>query len=429
MAKEQKSLTPLPKPVRLDLPGNKPPLMPRRKKHGDSPPIYVNPDDFEIRTPRGNGPRKPEPKRRKDMGRPHPKHKQNRRFKSKKWANRGNGLHFRLPKIRLPRISKKVKKVLSMGTVAAAAVALVVFLVFALSNHNALAVYLDGRFVGYISMNADLDSQIVHDQAVAHLESSLGGTSVIVDQRVTIESARARQADILQRAELNRLLANGFTYQVLAMAIFVDGNFEALVRTEACAQEVQEIKQEPFITSNTISVEFLVDFDVFPEVVNLEEEDILDPHAVVTRLDRPVNTLHAYTIQSGDFLGAIALRFNTTPERIAANNNMTTSAILQPGNVLQIETQRPLLSVRTVDETLTTEPIPMQVEVRQNPDLPESQRNVIQEGQDGEQQIARRITRIDGVQVNDEILQDQIIRAAVTHIIEEGTGQAVIERR
>jgi len=278
-------------------------------------------------------------------------------------------------------------------------------------------------------MNADLDSQIVHDQAVAHLESSLGGTSVIVDQRVTIESARARQADILQRAELNRLLANGFTYQVLAMAIFVDGNFEALVRTEACAQEVQEIKQEPFITSNTISVEFLVDFDVFPEVVNLEEEDILDPHAVVTRLDRPVNTLHAYTIQSGDFLGAIALRFNTTPERIAANNNMTTSAILQPGNVLQIETQRPLLSVRTVDETLTTEPIPMQVEVRQNPDLPESQRNVIQEGQDGEQQIARRITRIDGVQVNDEILQDQIIRAAVTHIVEEGTGQAVIERR
>jgi len=96
---------------------------------------------------------------------------------------------------------------------------------------------------------------------------------------------------------------------------------------------------------------------------------------------------------------------------------------------LQIYTVRPLMSVRTVDETLVTEPIPMDVEIHLNPTLPEGQRTIIQEGQDGERQIAHRIIRIDGVEVEREVLEYEIIREPVTHIVQDGSGAAVIERR
>jgi len=325
-------------------------------------------------------------------------------------------------------LPEKIKRIISIGTVAAAVVILGVLIVPAMMNPNALAVYLNENFIGYIPISGDLDSEAVHEQAVSHLESSIG-TSVIVDQRVTVRPARATRNNTMRREEMNRTLASSFTYQILATAIYVNNQREGIVRTSACADEVISLFQRPLMNENTRYVEFVEPFDLRPVIVDLDTADILAPLDAVAVLDRPVNTIVPYIIQPGDSLSLIALQFGLSAERIAIDNNMTTTAIINPGNTLMIHTRKPLLSVRTVDETLTSQVIPMDVEVIPNPDLPELQRVIVQEGSDGEQQIAHRITRVDGRIVDEEILQYQIVRYPVTHIVQEGTGAPTIERR
>ena len=390
---------------------------------------YINPDDFEI--PRRNTrPRKSQP-----QPKPITIPRQNRRKKTKfKKATLGQGARARIRPHRKfsfnIRISPAVKRIFSITTVGVAVMALVVMLVINLGRHNALAVFLDDQHMGYISMHPELDSETVHNQAVAHLESGLG-TTAIVDQRVTITAARARNTEIMSQVDMRRLLTTEFTYQIVATAIYVEGRFEALVRTESCAEHVAEMLKDRWVTDTTSYSSFVEEWELHPRVIDLEfdEADLFSPQEALARLDRMTDARTTHIVQSGDMLSTLAVQYNTTIDRIATVNNMTRHAMLIIGMELQIETRKPLLSVRTVDETIITEVIPMPIEIIHNADLPESQRIVIQEGQDGEQQIARRIIRIDGVQVDYEVLQYQVLRQPLVHIVEEGTGVAIIERR
>ena len=424
-----------PKPVTFDLPRRSGSLArnPKPKPLATN----INPDDFELPARRKKTPLNPEQHTKnlsvfraaqRSYSKRRPKPKPPSAPKPNKKRRK-----FQRPKL---YISNKLKRAISLTAVGLATFAVVAMLIINLFTHNALAVFMDGQHMGYISMNSDLDSQTVHNSAVSRLEDRRRAP-VMVDQQITIEPARAGRRNIMSQEDMRRLLVDNFTYQMEIIAIYVNGVFEVLVRTPHCAESVAEMLKDPFVNENTIEAEFIDSFQLVPRFINDSVDnpeidvynDLRTPLDAVAALDRPTITRTAYEVQSGDTLGAIAVRFNTTPERIAFLNDRTTNVILRPGEELIIETQKPLLSVRTIDETLSVDIIEMPVEVRYNPDLPEAQRNTIQEGQDGEQQTALRITRVDGVQVSYEVLTNRIIREAIPHIVEEGTGRPVIERR
>lgn len=377
-----KNLTSLPKPVRLDAPKTSP-VAPKSKS-----------------APRNISPR-PGSSRRKSGAR-----RQRR------------------------RVNPAFTRAISIGAVGVATFIVVGLLLLNLFSHNALAVYMDEVRMGHVTINRDWEPDHVHYRAVAHLESRRG-TTVIVDQRVTTRPTRAGRRNIMSLSEMSSLLSDNFTYKISATAIHVNDSLEAVVRTEACALNAAQMLKAPFITENTVVAEFVEDWQLVPWLIDEENEDVelLTPLDAAERLERPAVSRIEYVVQGGDTLGALAMRFNTPMDRIALINDITTSTIIRPGDTLYIETRRPLLSVRTIDEVLVSEEIPMPIEVIYNPDIPESQRVVIHEGQPGEQLIARRITKVDGVQVSYEVSQHQIVRDAVTHVIEEGTGQPVVERR
>jgi LysM repeat protein len=298
---------------------------------------------------------------------------------------------------------------------------------------NSFAVYLDDELIGYIALNERTTSESFHGDAVAYLEMTHGNVRAFVEQTVTIQPARVSSREISSHNVIHGLLTRKFDYTISATAIYVNGNFEALMRTQTCLEYLKAKLFSRWLPDNgeiMVRAEFIGDWEEKERLVNPDPQitEFTDAMQAFNRLDRPTMQMYPYTVVSGDNLGRIALRFDTDINRIMQNNNLTSHNIF-PGDVLQIYTSRPLLSVRTYNEIPTTEDIPMPVETRENPDLPSHAQNIIQYGSSGVQETRELIIRENGVERSRETLEAVIIKEPIVHIIEQGVGSGSMEIR
>ena len=295
---------------------------------------------------------------------------------------------------------------------------------------NAMTVYMGDTHMGYMRLSRESTSEIFQDEVIAHLEAR-AGTEVIITQAVTIEPARfVADRNIVDRSDMINRIGNTMEYQIVARAIYVDGNFEVLVRGDSCVTEIEYLIKQTWRTPYTISAEFVAEWRIEHVVVDHAYEGLRRPLQAIDILDRMVDSTHTHIIQSGENLHLIAARFGTTADRIAIANGMNSiHDTIHPGNPLQVPSRRPLLAVETVDERIEIEEIPMPTYTRPNNEMIVSTTAVAQEGMPGERHISRLITYINGVRTNEVELDAVIVRQPVTHIIYEGTRPATIERR
>ena len=344
----------------------------------------------------------------------------------------GKGAYARQPRRRPGfKLSPSVKRV--FGYIAGIAVVgvLVVMVGLHVFGGNAIAVYLGDVQMGYMQLSRETTSESFHMDVIAHIEAR-AVTQVIVTENVTIRPARfVASRNISGRQDMINRIGMLMSYQIVARAIYVNGNFEVLVRGDNCIAEIERLIKEPWINDNTIDSSFAAEWHIESRIVDHNYEGIRTPLQAISSLDRIVEADYLYTIQGGDNLGIISMRFNTTPDRIALRNGISTHDVIHPGNSLIVPVRRPLLAVVTVDQISETVEIPMPIYTRQNDEMPISTTMVVQEGSSGQKQISRQITFINGVQSNEVELEAVIIREPVEHIIDEGTRPlpTAIERR
>jgi len=307
---------------------------------------------------------------------------------------------------------------------------LVVMLGLRFFSYNALAVFLDDLHVGYIALSQELTSEEFHDDVIAHLRATYL-TDVVVSQRVTIEPARRVSTRNINRDRSNMIsqLGRNMNVMVVARAIYVNNNLEVLVRSENCVLQIENILRTAWETPYTIESTFTANWRTEPIVVPPDDERIRTPREAIYAMDRPEIVYHRHVVQSGESLYLLARLYNTTMHDLAALNDRTTAQPLLIGEVIVVRTRRPLLSVQTVDEVTTYLPIEIPVDVRYSPNRDMATRVIIQEGVVGEQRIAQRVVRINGVVISTETLDAEVIREPITEITEIGTRPTEIVRR
>jgi len=439
---DPEGLRPLPKPIKLDLPDDRP--RPKRRLHEPDEPNY---DYTHIPEPEAPRRRNAEPEKRptgnryfksaqKAYGQKRqpkqprlPKQKQQRKNTGPQRPRLGQGDRLYTPPIpKKPLIPKSVKRVLKFWSVGIVAVAFIVLVLLSMFRNNAWAVYLDDRFVGYIPINREVETGSVHDDAVRHLSISRGATIQVNEETIVMES-RARRSEIKSAPEMMILLSQSFTYQIVGAAIYIDNEQIAVLRNTAEAEQVAEEIKRPFIIEEGhISATFEENWQIRTSVADYDDLD--NPNDVIALLERPVGYIHAHTIRDGESQGSIARDFNTTIESISYLNNITLDTIIRVGSTLYVEITRPRLTVVTINEESEIEDIPMEVETIENEDLHVSVTNTITEGRYGEREVVRRITRINGVSSGSpEVISSRVLREPATRIIERGTSDVAIEVR
>lgn len=296
-------------------------------------------------------------------------------------------------------------------------------------GNNALAVYLDDRLMGHIPMNRETTSESFHNEVIANLAAH-HQTEVVVAHQVTVLPARwVSRRQLAERPSMISQIGMAMDYQISVRAIYINGEQEALVRSDYCIGEIERRIMAEWMNDNTVESYFSTDWEIRNVVVDHNYEGILSPLEAIALLDRTEMMRIPYEIRSGDNLGSIATRFGTTASIIADANNIPVTARIYPGNTLYIPSRQPVLSVVTIDEVATYHTIEMPVEEIENPDMDESTTQVTQEGSPGQGRSIQRITRVNGATQSTEQLESEIVTPPVTHIIEVGTRPTTLERR
>jgi len=302
-------------------------------------------------------------------------------------------------------------------------------------SYNAWAVYLGGELLGHMPINREIEPASIHDDAVRHRRDILGVDEVLVNETVEVRTVRAGRRELYTSQDMIRLISQNFTYQVMASAIYLDGERVAILRNEAEAQHVRNEIIRRFENNYTISALTAFDEDwqvrqVAVDISNMNE-DMDNPHEVIQFLERPIQDLHQHVIRNGDTQGALAVEFNTSVDRIGYHNDIASDAILSVGNILLIEINRPRLTVRTVEEVEFIELVPREIINTYNDTrLASMEPEIITEGRDGEIQVIQRITRLNGVQVGaPEVISSRHLSEPVAQVREVGTLESVIETR
>jgi len=298
---------------------------------------------------------------------------------------------------------------------------------FIISNvfaHNAIAVHVNGELIGHIDLDRELILDDFRRYVINHLERE-AGTEVDITGN-TIIASYARRVTTRDRetptALFNRI-AREIDFMIAAQAIYVNGRFEALVRSPGHVVQVEDQLQESYARlPNVVETRFNADWQVRTRFVDSNDPDLRNVSEVVNILDRRVLSDYIYIVQSGDNLTRIAQRYETTAAEIALASGIFVDSGLAIGQRLTLRTMQPLLPVLTIHETVEIVRIPMETITEYNPNLGELQINEIQPGSDGMQRIATRITKINGVQVGEpEILEAEIYVEPVPRIVEEGS--------
>ena len=393
---------------------------PRRKEYDDRYPR--NSKEYDDRPPRRNREYDDRPPRRRNPN-----------------ETRGNGPKPK-PKPKKLTFIKFVKQQLTLipalgrnvGIVAVGIVAIIAIIIFIrqLTLDNSLAVYLDNNLIGHIELVADanigeLEADLINN-ARNTLEGSLNSDVNIMESSIRLEPTRVNSRDIMLRTDLTIEIINRLRYELMAAAIYVDGERHALFRTTHDANQVLETLKERYKNERTVE-------SYFNRVVNIipvpYSEDLLvnEISETVVRLRQPTRTMTNHTIQPGESLHIIANMHNTSVDQILELNAdvITNPDNVQSGTVIRVESNEDFLLVYTVEEFVETVIEPPEYVDTPTSALPEGQIVIVHPGSPSEVQVKIKRTFLNGVQVGEDELSDRnVIIQGSSGARNIGTGPA-----
>jgi len=328
-------------------------------------------------------------------------------------------------------LRKKSRWIVSIGAALILAVSLISLLGWFISGTSAMALYIGEEHFGYMNYSQELDEETFRGEVISRIEAR-ENARVQIDEPIFLRPASGSPRNVLPLNEAIEQLAATLSFQIIGTAVEVNGYRVGVLRSQNEAEEVIWRLQSPFLQGNAAdyySVDFVEDFHLV--TATIDEDALSTVQQVMHRLDSRSVVVDNYTVQSGDTLGGIALRHNITLARLLEDNpDFTANSVLRIGDVMQIQSYRPFLSVRTVRVETRTVPIPIEIEALENAGEVNTFSQVIQEGVEGEQRVVVHIIRINGVQTEPEqIISTEVIRMMEKEIIEVGTMEAIVERR
>jgi len=294
-------------------------------------------------------------------------------------------------------------------------------LIYFRTRDNAFSIEVDGERIAIIRMGSEDVSDELVMQAILLIENRLG-SRILVNEQVEFIPARINTRYHQPVDEAILRIGEAFTYRVEAVAISVMGTRMTIVRNQYEADRILSSLKEPHLGQGVNFVEVGFVEDVLTTHIYTEEEylDSIDTALVI--LTSTLETAQDYIVVPGDSLGVIAARFNMSLNELLSLNPQIIGTTIHPGDVIRLNVDRPLISVRTVEERQFTTEIEPTVEHVYNPAQRAPHRRTIQHGTLGQANIIQHVIRINSVVYSQEEVERIVTVPPRAEIIEVGTG-------
>ncbi len=282
-------------------------------------------------------------------------------------------------------------------------------------------VIIDGENIGLVT-----DRQVVFDA----IDDVRGEVIRYLGQNKTYEKEPVFIRRLVAEKNLtdiegikSALLAN-VDSMVEGYGIYINGKVILGVSTREAADWVFANYKARYLddeSAEDVSVDFCENVEVKKEFLNIALLET--PEQAVEILSRGNKELTIYTVKSGDTLWEIADKYDTTVEHLLAINDQSVTQNLRDGASICVEQAVPMLSIRTVQTMSLTEPVPFEVEEIKDDSIYEGRTLVERDGQEGTAKVLARVTKVNGVQTQKEIIESETITPPVNQIVKVGTKE------
>lgn len=307
-------------------------------------------------------------------------------------------------------------------------------------------VLVQGEEIGKLSDEKQL-KELYELKQKEYQEKYPDSTMVLHTEGITIEQEEGYKPEINSEETLDKLDDLLKAYAV-GVQLMVNGEAVGIVKDQQTANAVLESVKEHYIhqaegsetssninfkrtaassskttkaaaSDNVESVEIREEVTIAP--IKTDPNKMLDVEEAVKKLTEGKEAPLIYTVQEGDTISGIAERYGITQKEILNNNPNVKELTLKIGDTLKLKVSQPEVTVVTVEqvtEQVVTEP---EVIVKKNDQLAAGKTKVVREGQTGLKEMQYRVTKENGVVVQEEWLGQTVLKASIPEVVYTGT--------
>ncbi|NLJ78460.1 MAG: peptidoglycan DD-metalloendopeptidase family protein [Tissierellia bacterium] len=288
---------------------------------------------------------------------------------------------------------------------------------------RAVTVYLGDEMIG-ITRNEDEVLDILAD-----IEEQLASTydlDIVLNQDVEFKGINARRDSITPIEVLKSNIKSKFTFLVNGYALQVDGKEIGVLATEEEIEDLLNRIKEPYLKGEDGDTD-IVELNLLEEIEVTKKQVPLDRVVDVDKLFEYVTTggkdIREHIVEVGESLWTIATIYKIpADDLIEANPNLDPDRI-QIGERVKLIVSKPMITVETIERNRYTERIDYEVKVEQNSNMYTNEKKVKVEGSPGEKEVVARLIKHNGVVVDKEILEDNVIKEPTDQLVVRGTKE------
>lgn len=280
----------------------------------------------------------------------------------------------------------------------------------------------NGRVLGVVKEQEDVLKilDVVQEQL-----SKEHNAQVAIDRNLDIRFERviALNREIDDSEEVLRQLTYMQDMKIKAVALYINGNREAILSSEKDAKKILETVQTSFL-SNSPNTEY--EQIGFAEAVEIKEIDtklgrIMNAEDTFSKIMTGAIAKKTHVVVSGDTFSGIAKRYNISSSDLRMANPGINPERLSIGQEIILTQMVPLLTVQTVEVATYIEPIPFETVQNETSTMYKGEQSIRVKGENGERSVVARIVKNNGVEISKTELSSSIVKNPVDRVVNVGT--------
>lgn len=276
-------------------------------------------------------------------------------------------------------------------------------------------VYLDAENLANERLNLGESETASSQQTEVSIEKPTYKIRVVSKNELTDSSALC-----------DALIENSQSNITNACGIYVDGEFLCAVKNETDATSVfDEILEANKPADGEGIVGFVEDIEYVQGLYPDNDETIWDAAKLKAKLATNKTEAVYHTVQDGDTLYDIALKYDTTIEQLYAMNPDMGENIYM-GDKIIVSMEVNYVRVKVMKTEVRTEEIPYETVKTESSSLYKGTQRVKTEGSEGLAQITELVSYVDGVKISTEEIERVTVREPVDREILVGTKSLTV---
>ncbi|MCK9217540.1 MAG: peptidoglycan DD-metalloendopeptidase family protein [Firmicutes bacterium] len=328
--------------------------------------------------------------------------------------NRNGKLHIKWPSINFKIVNNR-RFIASI-----AVIVLLVIILFSLFAKNSYAVIINNEEVVRVK------SKKIAADAISSIKSRLEkecDSVVAFKFEPSYEKVRTSKKELYEGKDLEEQLIKHIDYSVKSFIIYADDNVIACFKTKEEAESVLEFVKDNYLKG--INEEELKEI-TFDEKVEVKEDfgqlsDLAEAEEAQKIIITGTDEIKIHKVDSGESFWSISRKYDISVDDLIKANPEANPEKIQIGQELNLIVPKPLISVKTVEESKYIDKIDFEQKLEYSNSLYKDQTSIRVKGEYGEKEVIADITKVNGIEVKRDILSEKVIKKPKEQILVKGT--------